>query len=267
MRGLDWPYLINSYTTIATWNAVVNRLTGFKGAIELVETLKDREELKRLSSSDGSFQVKSLSVFLPDEKPLLIDLDLHLQPGTSLLITGQSGSGKSTLMRALAGIWPFATGAVLLPETVKVMFLPQKPYLPLGTLRQALYYPYMPRDAERQLSEVLDLCRLKHLSTMLDQSDNWAQSLSLGEQQRIAFARILLQRPDYMFLDEATVSLDEEMEKTLYQLIRSKLEYATVISAGHRHTLISWHQSRVELLGGGKWIRTSEVKESAESAG
>jgi vitamin B12/bleomycin/antimicrobial peptide transport system ATP-binding/permease protein len=260
-------YLINSYTTIATWNAVVNRLSGFTGAIEQVETLKDREELKRLSSPDGSFQVKSLSVFLPDEKPLLIDLDLHLQPGTSLLITGQSGSGKSTLMRALAGIWPFATGAVLLPETAKVIFLPQKPYLPLGTLRQALYYPYKPPQAEQELSEILDLCRLTHLSTALDKGDHWAQSLSLGEQQRIAFARILIQRPDYMFLDEATASLDEEMEGILYQLIRSRLGYATVISAGHRHTLLAWHESQLTILGGGKWIRASELTESVGPSG
>jgi putative ATP-binding cassette transporter len=245
----------------------VNRLTGFTGAIEHIEALGDREELKRLSSPDGSFSVKSLSVFLPDEKPLLIDLNLHLEPGASLLIMGPSGSGKSTLMRALAGIWPFATGAVLLPEAAKVMFLPQKPYLPLGTLRQALYYPYAPSQGEQELPEILDLCRLTHLSTVLDKSDNWAQALSLGEQQRIAFARILIQRPDYMFLDEATASVDEEMEEMLYQLIRSRLSYATVISAGHRHTLLAWHKSQLILPGGGKWFRDSEVKESVGSAG
>lgn len=260
-------YLVNSYTAIATWTAVLNRLTGFTGAIERVETLKEMEDLKRLSSPDHSLYVKSLSVFLPDKKVLLKDLNLRLAPGASLLIMGPSGSGKSTLIRALAGIWPFASGTVLLPETAKVVFVPQKPYLPLGTLRQALYYPYMPPDAERELPEILALCHLTHLSAVLDANDNWAQALSLGEQQRIAFARILLQRPDFIFLDEATASLDEEMEETLYQLISSRLGHATVISAGHRRTLLAWHESRLRLTGGGKWLNSSDVKESVEAAG
>jgi putative ATP-binding cassette transporter len=260
-------YLVNSYTTIATWTAVLNRLTGFTGAIERVEKLKQMEELKRFNSPDRSLYVRSLSVFLPDKKVLLKDLNLRLEPGASLVIMGPSGSGKSTLIRALAGIWPFASGTVLLPETAKVVFVPQKPYLPLGTLRQALYYPYMPPDAERQLPEILDLCHLTHLSAELDRSDNWAQALSLGEQQRIAFARILLQRPDFIFLDEATASLDEEMEERLYRLIRSRLGHATVISAGHRRTLLAWHESKLILTGGGKWLNSSEVKESVEAAG
>jgi putative ATP-binding cassette transporter len=260
-------YLVNSYVTIANWNAVLNRLTGFTGAMERVATLKERQELKRLDSPDGSFCVKSLSVLLPDGKVLLEDLSLCLEPGASLLVMGQSGSGKSTLIRSLAGIWPFASGAIVLPETAKIMFLPQKPYLPLGTLRHALYYPYSPRRADERLPEVLELCHLTHLLTTLDQSDNWSQSLSLGEQQRIAFARILLQRPDYMFLDEATASLDEHLEGMLYQLIRSRLPHATVISTGHRSTLLAWHQSRLRLIGGGKWITSPGATESLGSRG
>ena len=132
-------YLVNSYTTIANWTAVLDRLTGFNGAIKRVETIKGGEECERLSSPDRSFSVTSLSVFLPDGKVLLDDLNLSMKPGGSLLVVGPSGSGKSTLLRALAGIWPFARGTVALPETAKAMFLPQKSYLPLGTLRQALY--------------------------------------------------------------------------------------------------------------------------------
>ncbi len=255
-------YLVNSYTTIANWTAVLDRLTGFNGAIKRVETIKGGEECERLSSPDRSFSVTSLSVFLPDGKVLLDDLNLSMKPGGSLLVVGPSGSGKSTLLRALAGIWPFARGTVALPETAKAMFLPQKSYLPLGTLRQALYYPYPTQGAETKLPEILDLCHLTHLSNALDRSDNWAQSLSLGEQQRVAFARILLQRPDYVFLDEATASVDEETEDMLYQLIRSHLSHTAVISVGHRSTLRSWHESRLRLVGEGKWLMTSGTSET-----
>ncbi len=250
-------YLVNSYTTIANWTAVLNRLTGFTGAMERVETIKMQEECTRLSSIDDSFSVRSLSVFLPDGKVLINDLNLNLEPGGSLLVMGPSGSGKSTLLRALAGIWPFARGTVVLPDNAKVLFLPQKSYLPLGTLRQALYYPYAAEEAETRLPEILDLCHLTHLSKALDLSDNWAQSLSLGEQQRVAFARILLQRPDYVFLDEATASLEEETEEILYRHVRSHLGHASVISVGHRGTLRSWHESRLKIMGDGKWLDTA----------
>ncbi|MGB6068794.1 MAG: ABC transporter ATP-binding protein/permease [Desulfomonilaceae bacterium] len=258
-------YLVNSYTTIANWTAVLDRLSGFNMAIERVDTIKDQEECTRGNSPDHCFSISSLSVFLPDGKLLLDDLNLRLNPGASLLVMGPSGSGKSTLLRALAGIWPFARGTVVLPEAAKVLFLPQKSYLPLGTLREALYYPYEAQGAETRLPEILDLCRLTHLSKDLDYADNWAQSLSLGEQQRVAFARILLQRPDYVFLDEATASLDEETEETLYQLIRSRLSHAAVISVGHRSTLRSWHDSRLKLMGEGKWLRTSGAREAVTS--
>lgn len=255
-------YLVDSYATIANWTAVLNRLTGFTGAIELLETRKDKDQLKRVSSSDRSFRVESLSVFLPDGKLLLKDLNLNLEPGGSLLVMGPSGSGKSTLIRALAGIWPFASGTVMLPNTAKVLFLPQRPYLPLGPLRQALYYPYSPNGSKALLPETLERCHLEHLSGVLDQNDNWAQVLSLGEQQRVGFARILLQRPDYLFLDEATASLDEQMEAMLYQLVRSQLAHVTVISAGHRSTLLAWHESSLTLTGQGRWLTQSDPRKS-----
>jgi putative ATP-binding cassette transporter len=246
-------FLVNSYTTITSWNAVMNRLTGFTSTIEQVKTLKEKEELRRVNSPDRSFSVESLNVLLPDGRVLIEDLDLRLERGASLLIAGESGSGKSTLVRTLAGIWPFARGTIRIPEQATTMFLPQKPYLPLGSLRQTLYYPSALSISERRLLEILDLCNLTHLSTELDRIGNWSQALSLGEQQRIAFARILLQRPDYLFLDEATASLDERMEATLYQLIRSQLRNTTVVSVGHRSTLVAWHESQLTLIGEGAW--------------
>ncbi len=196
---------------------------------------------------------------------LLNDLNLHLKPGASLLVIGPSGSGKSTLLRALAGIWPFVRGAVALPRTARVMFLPQRSYLPLGTLRQVVCYPHAVQASEVRLLEVLGLCHLTHLSDALDRIDNWTQSLSPGEQQRVAFARILLQRPDYVFLDEATASVDEEMEEMLYKLIRAHLSHTAVISVGHRSTLRVWHDSQLRLMGEGKWLMTTETMEEATS--
>jgi putative ATP-binding cassette transporter len=249
-------YLVNSYTTIADWHAVLNRLSGFTDAIESVKTAKHTEEIHRVSSSDGHFGVNSLDVFLPDGKPLLKDLHVELPSGGSLLITGPSGAGKSTLVRALAGIWPFASGTVVMPDHARVMFLPQKPYLPLGSLRHAVLYPRPPEDADRLLPDILNVCELGHLSDVLDVSNNWAHALSLGEQQRIAFARILLQQPDYVFLDEATASLDEALEAKLYQIVRSRLPHTTVVSVGHRSTLVSWHEWRLHLDGQGSWSCT-----------
>lgn len=246
-------FLVNSYTMITNWSAIMNRLTGFTSAIEQVKTLKDREDLRRTNSSYGGLEVESLDVFLPDKRLLIENLNLTLEPGSSLLITGASGSGKSTLIRTLAGIWPFARGEIRLPENAKTMFLPQRPYLPMGSLREALYYPSGSSASESRLREALDRCELSHLAPVLDQTDNWSQALSLGEQQRVAFARVLLQRPDFLFLDEGTASIDEKMEENLYKIIRSELRNTTVISVAHRSTLVSWHDSQLRLFGDGRW--------------
>ncbi|MGC8660419.1 MAG: ABC transporter ATP-binding protein/permease [Desulfomonilaceae bacterium] len=246
-------FLVNSYTMITNWSAIMNRLTGFTSAIDQVNTLKDLEDIQRVRSHDGALKVESLDVFLPDNRLLIKDLNLTLAPGSSLLITGPSGSGKSTLIRTLAGIWPFARGLIRLPENATTMFLPQKPYLPMGSLREALYYPSGSSVSESRLIEALDRCQLSHLIPVLDQTDNWSQALSLGEQQRVAFARVLLQRPDFLFLDEATASIDEKMEENLYRTMRSELRNTTVISVAHRSTLVSWHDSQLKLFGDGGW--------------
>jgi putative ATP-binding cassette transporter len=191
--------------------------------------------------------VSDVTLRLPDGKILLTDINLSLAPGDSLLITGISGVGKSTLLRLLAGIWPFAQGEITQPENARMMFVPQKPYLPLGTLKQALCYPAAADKTDADLRAILSLCHLESLGGRLDETDQWPQVLSLGEQQRVAFARILIAHPDFLFLDEATSALDETAEAYFYRLLKEKLPQTAVISVGHRGTLRAWHTKELNL--------------------
>jgi putative ATP-binding cassette transporter len=174
--------------------------------------------------------------------------DLALSPGETTLLTGTSGSGKSTLFRALAGIWPFGEGEVRTPEGARLMLLPQRPYLPMGTLRQATTYPDASgRHDDAAIRAALEAARLPYLAARLDEEAPWAQTLSLGEQQRIAIARALLAKPDWLFLDEATAALDEPTEAALYRMLRQHLPDTTLVSIGHRSTLEAFHQRRLAM--------------------
>ncbi len=246
-------YLINSYTTIARWHAVIDRLTGFSRSLEELKTAKLLEGVNRVHIADNTLRTDSLSVFLPNGKTLIKNLKLDIEPGTRLLVTGPSGCGKSTLMRAMAGIWPFCTGTILLPERSSIMFLPQKPYLPLGTLSEGLCYPHARAYGEEDLKEALFLCGLQDLIGAMDKTEDWSHELSLGEQQRLAFARVLLAKPDFIFLDEATASLDEKSEAVLYGLLQSKLPHSAVTSVGHRSSLLAWHSERLTFEGDAAW--------------
>lgn len=201
----------------------------------------------RQESQDGALALEGVSVSLPHGGPLIADTGARFAPGEAVLLTGPSGAGKSTLMRVLAGIWPFASGTIRIPEKARVLFLPQKPYLPLGSLRTALSYPQAP-PPDAALLEVLGLCDLDHLKTRLDDAENWAMHLSPGEQQRLAFARALLYQPDWLILDEAASALDEAAEGRLYRLIRERLPRTGIISVGHRSTLAAFHDRRVTLV-------------------
>jgi putative ATP-binding cassette transporter len=196
-------------------------------------------------------------VALPDGRILLRDVDTVFNKGEHTLVTGPSGSGKSTLFRTLAGIWPFGTGAVEIPAAGKVMFLPQKPYLPLGTLRDVVAYPASGSEfGDTQIAETLRLCRLEHFAGKLDEVDNWALRMSPGEQQRLAIARALLNKPDWLFLDEATAALDQDTENYLYRLLRERLPDTTLISIAHRPHVVAHHRRRLELVpqaGGGSF--------------
>ena len=194
-----------------------------------------------------------VSVHLPDGKTLLAGLSLVLARGTRLLVTGASGCGKSTLLRLLAGIWPYGAGTVTAPAKGRVLFLPQRPYLPLGSLRRALSYPLSAAGAEERLRDALEKVGLSPLASRLDAIDDWSRILSLGEQQRLAFARVLLVRPSFVFLDEATSALDEPREEELYALLRRELPEMGIVSVGHRSTLRAAHDEELHLKGNGGW--------------
>ncbi|MDP3560272.1 MAG: SbmA/BacA-like family transporter [Legionellaceae bacterium] len=231
--------LMESYVLIAQWRAVVSRLTEFEKTIDAVEAIPS--PIKRHSHS--SILLRSLNIHLPCGKPLCSFHNLHIPQGSTWLITGPAGSGKSTLLRVLAGIWPYSTGHIYFPKNASTLFLSQKPYLPLGTFRELLYYPGKINVAEEPvLCDILQCCQLESFGVYLDEQRSWSDILSQGEQQRVAFARIFLNRPDIVFLDEATSALDETSEHWLYTQVRQQLPQSTLISVGHRQSLLTQHE-------------------------
>jgi len=244
-------FFVDSYDTLASLAAVINRLAGFTEHIE--EARKIQSKVTTATAPD--LKISALNVALPTGRELLKKLSLELQNSKSLLVTGSSGCGKSTLLRTLAGIWSHASGEIALPQNSRVMFLPQKPYLPLGTLRRALIYPAAEKDAppDELLKKILQTVDLPALIEKLDTADDWSRILSLGEQQRLAFARVLLSAPDYIFLDEATSALDEPREVEMYKLLREQLPKVTVVSVGHRSTLFKLHDVELNLDGAGNY--------------
>lgn len=249
-----FAYLAQSYDSFAQWHAVTDRLQGFRTLVTDVKTLQNSAPeiiQSQIEANATKFSVRGLSINLPDGRCLLKDFNIELIPGDRALIMGASGSGKSTLLRALAGIWPFGQGQIELPEGEAKLFLPQRPYLPIGTLREALLYPSMatgtPND---RIVTTLTQVGLPQLVEYLDDIEPWAHILSLGEQQRIAIARILLQQPILVFMDEATSALDETSETMLYQLIFAQLPKAAIVSVGHRTSLVPLHTRFLTLTDG-----------------
>jgi len=246
--ALSW--FIDAYTQFASWKATVDRLTGFSAALEHVRTEAERLDGEREEASTEDLALQGLALSLPQGKPLLAPTTLQLRRGEAVLVSGPSGAGKSTLFRALAGIWPYWSGRILLPKGARLLFLPQKPYLPVGALKHAVCYP---ADAgahdDGAVSEVLRAVGLGHLAQELARQENWAQILSGGEQQRLAFARALLNRPDWLFLDEATASLPEDAQAALYRLLKERLPATTVVSIGHRASLAEFHPRRLAWQG------------------
>lgn len=243
--ALSW--IVDNYAGLTEWGATVERLTGFRRAVEAAAAAAETGVHARRTGGPA-LELQELSIALPDGQVLLDPTDLTIQPGERVLLSGASGSGKSTLLRAIAGIWPFGSGSAVLPAACRPMFLPQRPYLPLGTLRHALCYPTADEGcAEAELLRVLDAVGLGHLRARLDEEDAWARRLSGGEQQRVAMARALIQKPDWLFLDEATASLDPDSEGRLYRLLLEELPGTTVISVAHRESLAQFHERKLRI--------------------
>ena len=245
--ALSW--FVDNYTNLAAWRATVDRLLQFQAGMNRVRDQARAAQIETPASSDDALHVEDLTLALPNGNMLLKGAQLEIRSGEKILLTGASGAGKSTLFRAIAGIWPFGHGRVMRPAGKSILFLPQKPYLPIGPLRDCVCYPGKPREfADAAIGEALSACKLEGLVTRLDESSHWAQQLSPGEQQRLAFARALLHKPDWLFMDEATSALDEATEHEMYRLLSERLAHSTVISIAHRPSVAAFHTRKLTLI-------------------
>ncbi len=253
-------YFVDAYRRLAEWRAVVARLDGFETSIVNAEKLAtDPGSIGAEPAAGSEIGLRQLLLKLPNGAPLVSSEDLTIRIGERILVTGPSGAGKSTLFRAIAGIWPFGNGSISIPANASLMMLPQKPYFPIEPLHRAIAYPAAAETfSAEQISKVLAEVGLPQLGARLDEEAHWNRMLSLGEQQRLGLARALLHAPAYLFLDEATASLDEPSEAALYRLLEEKLPATTIVSIGHRSTLQAFHQRTVALVRDGDQFALKE---------
>jgi vitamin B12/bleomycin/antimicrobial peptide transport system ATP-binding/permease protein len=257
--ALSW--FVDSYGGIASWKASVDRLLTFHQTVEQTGAQQRQQDgIQVEESADQTLRLDQLDLALPSGQVIVSGVEAAIKPGEHVLLTGPSGSGKSTIFRAIAGIWPFGRGTVKRPKAKRVLFLPQKPYLPIGTLRETVSYPSASGAfSDAAINEALAACQLDALAVRLDESQHWAQQLSPGEQQRLAFARALLHAPDWLFLDEASSALDEATEQRLYSLLQERLPHAAIVSIAHRPALSAFHQRRFTLEPAGEMMRLASA--------
>jgi putative ATP-binding cassette transporter len=254
---------VTIYRTLADWRAIVARLDGFEASIAAAAQLAaSRESIGVVATNGGkAIDLKALTLHLPSGTPLVAADGFSLRAGERTLVTGPSGSGKSTLFRAIAGIWPFGSGSIAIPSGARVMMLPQRPYFPIGSLHGAIAYPGESESfSADRIRDALAMVGLPQLGARLEEDGHWNRMLSLGEQQRLGMARALLHAPDYLFLDEATASLDEPSEAALYRLLTEKLPATAIISIGHRSTLEAFHQRFVTMVRDGERFTLKDGK-------
>jgi len=243
--ALSW--FISAFSDVAAWKASVNRLAGFHAAVDAAHV--DLQGVACHANNVGAILIEQLRLDLPDGQVLTTELSAEIQQGERILIAGPSGCGKSTLVRAIAGVWPYGVGQIEIPQAWTLLFLPQRSYLPIGSLRAAIAYPAAEnRYTDLAISHYLELCQLPQLKQQLDHADNWSQRLSPGEQQRLAFARALLMRPDVLFMDEASSALDTASEDLMYQLLLQELPDAAIVSVAHRESVAQYHQIRWQFV-------------------
>jgi putative ATP-binding cassette transporter len=243
-------FFIARYQSLASYKAVVERLTTFRAAIEEARKLGTKPpRIEQMKHFGRDLVLRDLVLSLPNGREIVYADQLTIQVGTTTLVSGPSGSGKSTLFRAISGIWPYGRGTILHPADARFMLLPQRPYMPSGPLRVAVTYPSVAGTyGDQAVREALGFARLSSLAAEIDNEDNWPQRLSGGEQQRLAIARAMLDKPDWLFLDEATSALDEELEAEIYRILIEALPNTTIVSIGHRSTLIALHQRHIEMV-------------------
>jgi putative ATP-binding cassette transporter len=234
-------FFVSSYSLLAEWKSVIDRLSGFSRAIR--ETGGLRPRLTRAGGGlGGSLDIRNLTIFRPGGAPLMTVKSTSIRRGERTLIMGPSGAGKSTLLRSLAGIWPYAEGLVDLPDSARMLVLPQRPYLPDGKLRDAIAFPARAAEfSDGRLAGALADAGMSGLAQRLDEISDWQKELSVGEQQRLSIARALLLVPDWLLLDEATSSLDEAAEREIYRTLCKNLPQTAILSVGHRSTLRAFH--------------------------
>jgi putative ATP-binding cassette transporter len=259
---------VNIYANLAEWRAVVERLSGFDQSVAAARAVAASQPTITLApSEDAVVSFRELAVRLPNGVPLVNADDLSIKLGERVLVTGPSGAGKSTLFRALAGVWPFGAGTIRVPKDAKVMILPQRPYFPIAPLAAAVAYPAEPGEFDEGLiAELIAAVGLPGLAARIDDEEHWNRMLSPGEQQRLGVARAILHRPDYLFVDEATASLDEPSEARLYHLLQARLPKAAIISIGHRSTLFALHRRHLALRPEGDGHRLQDAPVRAGEA-
>jgi vitamin B12/bleomycin/antimicrobial peptide transport system ATP-binding/permease protein len=246
-------WIVDNYPKIAEWTASARRVSGLMVSLDHLDSLEQDgtiSAINRIEAEGPAIALRNLSVALSTGKVVIDDADVNVDLGERVLLAGESGSGKSTLVRAIAGLWPWGEGEVVTRPGTRLFLMPQKPYLPLGTLRRAAAYPMSPDEVDDEaLVQALEDVGLKHLADRLDEEDvRWSDVLSGGEQQRVGFVRLLLHKPDIVIMDESTSALDPEGQAKLFERLSERMPETAVISVGHRLELEAFHDRKLNLV-------------------